>query len=80
MSMQVGPERTAHLVDEGLVKLLVGVVDAELLQTIELHAFEPEDVQHTNPSKLSVRLAVDARVTPLHDISEDHLSTSVPRL
>ncbi len=61
------------LVDEGLVQLLVGVVDADLLQRVELHALEAEDVQHADLADRLVLVAGHGVIAALHNVREDRL-------
>ena len=61
------------VLDEELLQILVGVVDAELLERVRSKVFEPEDVKHTDGGLVlpgDVWLC-DGRVDLPNDVNEE---------
>ena len=65
------------LIDEGLVELLVCVIDAELLKRVKRHAFKPENVQNPDASLGALLLSRNAVVALFYDVFKHGLEETL---
>ena len=73
ISVQIGWKKAAYSVVEKLLQLLVGVVDAELLEAVHLEDFETSNIENTDKTGPLPLGSIQRTVDPRHDPFEQSL-------